>query len=234
MTHLKGTERAAYVQGMFARIASHYDLMNRLMTLGQDRYWRRGVIKRADLPKSANLLLDLGCGTGDLGLDAVKSNSNTVPIEADFTLEMMNAGRERSGSEVLHWSAADALNLPFPNDSFDAVVSGFLLRNVVDLPKALREQYRVIKPGGRIVSLDTTKPQKNLLTPFVHFYMHTIIPILGRLISGQADAYAYLPDSSERFLSAEELAAQMISVGFAEIGFERTNFGTIAIHWGEK
>jgi demethylmenaquinone methyltransferase/2-methoxy-6-polyprenyl-1,4-benzoquinol methylase len=234
MAHLKGTERAAYVQGMFARIASHYDVMNRLMTFGQDRYWRREVIKRADLPPSASLLLDLGCGTGDLGLDAVNSNPKTVPIEADFTLEMMHSGRERPGTEVLHWSAADALNLPFPNHSFDAVVSGFLLRNVVDLPKALGEQYRVIKPGGRIVTLDTTKPQKNLLTPFVRFYMHAIIPFLGRLISGQADAYVYLPDSSEGFLSAEELVAQMITAGFDEIGFERKNFGTIAIHWGEK
>ena len=234
MTHLTGTERAQFVQGMFGRIASKYDLMNRLMTFGQDRRWRREAIRRATLPPEGSLLLDLGAGTGDLGLDAIRQDSGTIPIESDFTLEMMRVGQSRPGTEALRWSSADALNLPFPENTFDAVVSGFLLRNVIDVPQALSEQYRVIKPGGRIVSLDTTRPKKNLLTPFVRFHMHTVIPLLGRLISGQEDAYAYLPDSSEGFLSAEELAAQMVSAGFEGVGFNRLNFGTIAIHWGIK
>jgi demethylmenaquinone methyltransferase/2-methoxy-6-polyprenyl-1,4-benzoquinol methylase len=219
---------------MFNRIAPHYDLMNRLMTLGQDGRWRREAIKRAKLPPVGSLLLDLGGGTGDLGMEAHQSNPNTIPVEADFTLEMMRVGRDRARGQALHWSAADALNLPFPDDTFDAVVSGFLLRNVVDLPQTLKEQYRVIKPGGRSVALDTTRPQKSLLTPLLRFYMHMIIPWLGRYISGQGDAYKYLPDSSEGFLSAEELAVHMAASGFGRIGFERLNFGTIAIHWGEK
>ena len=98
--------------------------------------------------------------------------------------------------------------LPFPDNTFDAVVSGFLMRNVIDLPRALSEQHRVLKPGGRIVILDTTRPRQSLLTPFVRFHMHTIIPLLGRLISGQDDAYEYLPDSSEAFLSAEAVSCQ--------------------------
>jgi demethylmenaquinone methyltransferase/2-methoxy-6-polyprenyl-1,4-benzoquinol methylase len=134
----------------------------------------------------------------------------------------------------LHWTAADALRLPFPDHTFDAAVSGFLLRNVADLQRALIEQFRVIKPGGRLVSLDTTRPRENLLTPFVRFHMHTLIPLLGRLVSGQEDAYVYLPDSSVDFLSAEELAAQMVRAGFTRVGFRRMNFGTIAIHWGDK
>jgi demethylmenaquinone methyltransferase/2-methoxy-6-polyprenyl-1,4-benzoquinol methylase len=124
--------------------------------------------------------------------------------------------------------------LPFCDATFDAVVSGFLMRNVISVSRALQEQHRVLKPGGRIVILDTTRPQKNLLTPFVRFHMHIVIPLLGRLISGEDDAYAYLPDSSEAFLSAEELAAKMVTDGFEQVAFRRLNFGTIAIHWGVK
>ena len=234
MNHLTGSKRAEYVQGMFARIASRYDLMNHLMTFGQDSRWRREVIRRANLPPERSFLLDLGGGTGDLGFEALRQNPAAIPIEADFTLEMLCVGQDRAGAASLCWSAADALNLPFQANTFNTVVSGFLLRNVIDLPRALGEQYRVLKPGGRIVCLDTTRPKKNLLTPFVRFYMHVIIPLLGRLISGQNDAYKYLPDSSEGFLSAEELAGQMVTVGFDQVEFQRLNFGTISIHWGTK
>ena len=219
---------------MFARIASRYDLMNRLMTFGQDRFWRREVIRWASLSLSKPVILDLGGGTGDLGLEAVQRHPSTISIEADFTLEMMRVGRERPGASALHWSAADALRLPFPDDTFDTVVSGFLLRNIIDLPLALREQVRVLKPGGRMVALDTTRPRKHLLTPLVRCYMHQIIPLIGRVISGQTDAYIYLPTSSEDFLSAEELVAQMAAAGFKKIAYRRLNLSTIAIHWGCK
>ncbi len=234
MSHLSGTERAEYVQGMFSRIAARYDLMNRLMTFGQDRFWRKIVIQQAKLPATGGLLLDLGGGTGDLGFEALRQNPATIPIEADFTFDMLAVGRKRLKGQVSNWSTADALNLPFPDETFDAVVSGFLLRNVIDLPLTLSEHFRVLKPGGRIVALDTTRPKKNLLSPFVRFHMHTIIPLLGRIISGEDDAYVYLPDSSEGFLSAEELAAKMITAGFANVSFQRLNFGTIAIHSGTK
>ena len=234
MTHLSGNSRAQYVQGMFTRIAWRYDLMNRLMTFGQDHFWRREVIRRAGLPPAGGRFLDLGAGTGDLGRQALSRAPTTLVVEADFTLEMMRAGQARPGSVGLHWSAADALHLPFPDESFDAVVSGFLLRNVVDLPRTLAEQYRLLKPGGRMVCLDTTRPQKHLLSPLVRIYMRRIIPWLGRLISGQGDAYEYLPASSEAFLAAETLADLMASAGFQQIGFRRLNFGTVAIHWGSK
>ena len=230
MTNLMGNERAQYVQDMFTRIAHHYDFMNRLMTGGQDVQWRKTVIKLAQLKPSASLL-DLGAGTGDLAREAFKQNPQSCVIAADFTLEMMRVGRKLNDPP---YSAADALNLPFNDSTFDAVISGFLMRNVTDVNRALKEQVRVLKSGGRIVILDTTHPKKNILSPFIWIHMHMVIPSLGKLISGVSDAYNYLPDSTEGFLHAEELAERMTSAGFKNVQFKRLMFGTIAIHWGEK
>jgi len=231
MTHLTGQERARYVQNMFTRIARRYDLMNRLMTGFQDVRWRKMVIRLARLSPGASLL-DLGAGTGDLAREALRQQPQARAIPADFTLEMMRVGNARYGR--LPWVSADALSLPFPNETFDAVVSGFLMRNVIDMQQALHEQYRVLKAGGRIVILDTTQPKKNLLSPFIWLHMHVVIPALGTLLSGQSDAYRYLPDSTEKFATAEALASRMAATGFQHIGFKRLMFGTIAIHWGEK
>ncbi|MBN1147830.1 MAG: ubiquinone/menaquinone biosynthesis methyltransferase [Anaerolineales bacterium] len=238
MANLTGHERAQYVQEMFSRIAQRYDLMNRIMTAGQDVRWRREVIRRAALPKNGRLL-DLGAGTGDLARQALRRYPSCRALAADSNLEMMRVGKSRSSSAppgVVHldWAAADAQRLPFPDNSFNAVVSGFLLRNVSDVPKSLQEQYRVLKPGGRIVALDTTPPPRNLLKPLIRFHLQTVIPTLGGWISGQADAYHYLPDSTEAFLEPEQLAARLIAAGFQQVGFQRLMFGAIAIHWGVK
>ncbi len=230
MTNLSGQERAQYVQSMFTRIAHRYDLMNRLMTGGQDIRWRKTVIQLAELEPNASLL-DLGAGTGDLAREALTQQPHARVTAADFTLEMMRVG-QRNGS--LSWSAADALNLPFKDRTFDAVVSGFLMRNVTDVQRALKEQHRLLKPRGRIVILDTTRPKKYILSPLIWFHMHVVIPFLGGLLSGFRDAYNYLPDSTEGFLTAEELAVRMAAVGFKNINFKRLMFGTIAIHSGEK
>lgn len=233
MTHLDNEQRAQYVQRMFARIAHRYDLMNRLMTAGQDARWRREVIRRADL-QSGDMLLDLGAGTGDLAREALKQCERSRVIAGDFTLEMMRVGQARFAALPIAWSASDALRLPFADQTFDAIVSGFLLRNVIDLRRALREQYRVLKPGGHIVALDTTQPTRSILAPFIRFHMHTIIPMLGRLIAGASDAYTYLPDSTESFLQAEVLADRLREAGFEQVGFKKRMFGTVAIHWGQR
>ncbi len=230
MTQLEGRERARFIQGMFTRIASRYDLMNRLMTGFQDVRWRRQVIRLAHL-SPGDRVLDLGTGTGDLAREARAQQPAASVTAADFTLEMMRVGK-RMGS--LDWSAADALSLPFRAGSFDAVVSGFLMRNVNDLPEALREQHRVLKPGGRIVILDTTRPGRSLLSPFIRFHMHVIIPALGSLLTGTREAYTYLPESSEGFLAAEQLASRLETAGFHQVSFQRLMFGTIAIHRAEK
>jgi demethylmenaquinone methyltransferase/2-methoxy-6-polyprenyl-1,4-benzoquinol methylase len=237
MTHLTGKERGEYVQDMFTRIAHRYDIMNRLMTAGQDVHWREQVIQFARLKPGA-YLLDLGAGTGDLAREALKQHPEAKVVAADFTLEMMRVGQRQSLAQGLNgnlpWSAADALKLPFKEKTFDAVVSGFLMRNVGDLQQALKEQYRALKPGGRIVILDTTKPKRSLLSPLIWLHMHVIIPLVGGLLSGFKDAYNYLPDSTEEFVTAKEMAVRMAAVGFKRINYEVLMFGTIAIHWGEK
>lgn len=233
MANLTGNERARYVQDMFARIAHRYDLMNRLMTVGQDRSWRKQVIHRARLPEYGHLL-DLGAGTGDLAQEGLRQYPGILPLAADFTLEMMQRGRLHPQAQRIAWLGADALSLPFADELFDAVVSGFLFRNVSDVRRALDEQHRVLKPHGRIVILDTTRPQKNLFSPLINLHLHYVIPTLGRLVTGQGEAYSYLPESTEEFLNAEQLAARMVAAGFHHVGFVRLMLGTIAIHWGEK
>ncbi|HSL45824.1 MAG TPA: ubiquinone/menaquinone biosynthesis methyltransferase [Anaerolineales bacterium] len=230
MTRLTGQERITYVQDMFTRIARRYDLMNRLMTGGQDIRWRRLVIQLARLSRNASVL-DIGTGTGDLAREALAQFPQARVIASDFTLEMMRVGQSKGR---LNFSSADALRLPFRDACFDAVVSGFLMRNVIDLQKALQEQHRVLKRGGRIVILDTTRPKKNLLSPLIWLHMHVVIPLVGRLLTSSGDAYRYLPESTEGFVTAENLAARMAALGFKRLHYQRFMFGTIAIHWGEK
>ena len=230
MSQLTGDERASYVHNVFNHIARRYNLMNRLMTAGQDIRWRRQAVRLLMLSPSARLL-DLGAGTGDLGREALRQQLDIRLVAADFNLAMMLSGRV---SGPLPWVNADALHLPFPDKSFDAVVSGFLLRNVVSLEAALVEQYRILKVGGRIVILETTRPRAGIFSPFVRVHMRLVIPLIGGLVSGDREAYRYLPASSESFLCAEELADKMSSAGFRKIGFRLQMFGTIAIHWGEK
>ncbi len=222
--------KEVFVQEIFTRIARRYVLMNHLMTGGQDIRWRRLTVRQARLQPGATVL-DLGTGTGDLAREVTRQVPSARLIGADFTLEMMRVGQRFGPFPCL---AADALNLPFSEATFDAVLSGFLMRNVSDLSRALAEQFRVLKPGGRIVILDTTRPRRNLLWPFIWLHMHAVIPLLGALLAGASQAYRYLPESTENFLLAEELAQRMEQAGFRQVGFRRLMFGVAAIHWGNK
>jgi demethylmenaquinone methyltransferase / 2-methoxy-6-polyprenyl-1,4-benzoquinol methylase len=232
VTELNLASKARLVQGIFTRIAFRYDLMNRIMSAGQDRAWRRSAVRLAAVPEGG-CLLDLGCGTGDMAVEALRQYPGRQVVALDFTLAMLAEGRKRNRAPR-NWTAGDALRLPFPGKTFDAVVSGFLVRNVADIQSVLKEMWRVLKPGGRLVILDATRPDHSAFTPLVKVYLHKIIPLLGRAITGQADAYAYLPDSMEHFVRAEELAARIASTGFHEVMYRRLNFGTMAIHWAVK
>jgi len=232
---LQGEAKSTYVQDMFGRIARRYDLMNRLMTGGQDMRWRKFVVKKARLSPNEKML-DLAAGTGDIAFEALKVTPSATVIGADFALPMMIVGQGRKMGNAISWSGADALHLPFPDDSFDAVTQGYLLRNVVDIPQALREQFRILKSGGRVVVLDSSPPPKNLLRPFIMIHLRYIIPILGRFIVGKegADAYRYLPESTQAFKTPQELVKLMQEAGFTGVDYQSFMFGTMCVHWGVK
>lgn len=233
MTTAAHSSSAPDVRAMFDRIAGRYQVMNALMTFGRDRAWRRAVVLAAALPAGGRLL-DLASGTGDIALEALRHDSRARVTAADFSLEMMRVGRRRPGGERIAWCAADALALPFADGSFDAVTSGYLLRNVADRAGAFREQARVVRPGGRVVCLDTSPPPASPLRPLVRFYLRRVIPLLGRLIAGERSAYAYLSASTEGFKAPEELAAIMREAGLVEVGYRRFMAGTIAVHVGTR
>jgi demethylmenaquinone methyltransferase/2-methoxy-6-polyprenyl-1,4-benzoquinol methylase len=218
---------------MFARIARRYDLMNRLMTGGQDVRWRRSVIQRANMSEEGTLL-DIATGTGEIAMEGLRKHPQLLAIGGDFTFEMMMVGKQDPQRQGIKWTAADTLSLPFPDDSFDAVTSGFLMRNVVDVAGALREQTRVTKPGGRVVILESSPPKRNFLRPFIRVHLNYVIPALGQLITGHGDAYRYLPDSTQQFHSPESLADIMQQNGLTGVKYELFMFGTIAIHGGRK
>jgi demethylmenaquinone methyltransferase/2-methoxy-6-polyprenyl-1,4-benzoquinol methylase len=233
MSHLTGKERARYVQAMFGRIAERYDLLNRLMTVGQDVSWRREAIGHMNL-QPGQMVVDLGSGTGDIAFEIAARYPDVTVIASDFTPQMVWVGRARPHGHTVQWVIADAQNLPFRAERFDAVVSGFLLRNVPDMDRSLAEQSRVMKPAARVVSLDTTPPRDNWLKPFLNFHLNRVIPLMGRLVAGDAEAYTYLPSSTSRFLTAERLAERFEAAGFSGVKFVRRMLGTIGIHWAQK
>lgn len=218
---------------MFGEIAGRYDLMDRLMTFGQDQVWRRCVIQAAELP-AGGTLLDAGTGTGRIGEEALAKDPHAIVVGSDFSLEMMQVGRRHCNQYRMLWCGADAMQLPFKEASFDAVASGYLIRNVSDAGQALSEQIRVVKPGGRVVCLDTSPPPLNFYRCVILFFLTTMIPLLGQLVSGNRSAYTYLPESTKEFFTPEKLARKMRAAGLENIRYRRYMFGTIAVHVGTK
>jgi demethylmenaquinone methyltransferase/2-methoxy-6-polyprenyl-1,4-benzoquinol methylase len=223
----------SHVQGMFGRIAPRYDLMNRLMTLGRDRVWRRFVVQQAQIPPRGHVL-DIAAGTGDIAFEARRQYPEATVIAADFALPMMQVGQQRIGGSQVHWLGANALSLPFPENVFDAVLSGFLLRNVPDIDQALREQWRVLKPGGWMVTLDTTPPPDSALRPLIDVHFRIVIPTLGRWLTADGSAYRYLPASTLEFKTPDELVERLQGVGFGQVSYRCFMLKTIAVHWGQK
>jgi demethylmenaquinone methyltransferase/2-methoxy-6-polyprenyl-1,4-benzoquinol methylase len=226
---------------MFAGIAPRYDLMNRLMTFGQDRAWRRAVVRLCALPKGGRLL-DVATGTGDIACEALRADPSALVVGLDLTREMMLYGRSKSPHppapspevKVNIFTEADALALPFPDNSFDAACSGFMMRNVTDICAAFAEQARVVRPGGRVVCLEITRPVLPVFHELFDLYFFRLVPFIGGLISGRRDAYTYLPHSTLPFPRPPELARIMESVGLHDVCYQTAMLGTVAFHWGMK
>lgn len=221
------------VQKMFDGIAADYDLMNRVMTMGQDQRWRRFVAVKAGDPQGG-WVLDLATGTGDIASLMEKSHPDAHHIGADFSINMLHEAKKRFSSQNINWQGSDANCLPYKDNSFESVTFGYLLRNVDDSLKVLQEIYRVLKPGGRVVCLDTTPPAKSILYPFIRFYFRFGIPLLGRMIASDEAAYAYLTGSTMDFHGAQELADIFTEAGFTAVDYKKFMMGTIGIHWGKK
>lgn len=233
MTPREAQQHLEQVRGMFARISKRYDLLNRVMTFGRDRAWRTEAIGYLHvLP--GQVLLDAGSGTGDIALEIKHNQPAAKVVAADLTLEMIQVGKNRQGGEALLWVVADAEHLPFHEQQFSGVISGYLLRNVPDVRVALSEQYRVTRNAGQFVSLDTTPPRRTIIYPFIKFYLKYFIPLLGKMLTGDGEAYTYLPETTTHFLSAEALAERISQAGYREVHFTRRMFGSMAIHCAKK
>jgi demethylmenaquinone methyltransferase/2-methoxy-6-polyprenyl-1,4-benzoquinol methylase len=219
-------DKPRFVAAMFGRIARRYDLMNTLMTFGQDSLWRREVARSVGSP---SFVLDVGTGTAKLAHALARRHPTASVVGADFSLPMLSAS-----SHKLPLVAADALKLPFKDESFDAVTSGFLLRNLADLPKGLKEQARVLRRGGRIVILETTPGPPNMLRPLFRLYFSRVVPLLGSLVAGDSTAYTYLPASSAAFVEPEDLAKTLRGQGFTHVRTKRMALGTVAVISGAR
>lgn len=229
--HKPGWNRS--MQKMFGSISRRYDLLNTLMSLGRDRAWRRFALDAAAPPEDG-ALLDIGTGTGKIAAEAKARHPGLLVAAADLTPAMMRVGKDALRGLDISWINADALMLPFGDESFDVVTSGFLMRNVPDIKKAFIEQLRVVKQGGRVVCLDTSPPRSHILKPLILLHFRVIIPLMGGLLTGQWDAYRYLPRSTESFKTAEELARIMEDAGFEHIAFHSFMFGTMTVITGVR
>jgi demethylmenaquinone methyltransferase/2-methoxy-6-polyprenyl-1,4-benzoquinol methylase len=211
---------------MFDRIAPVYDAMNRAMTLGLDRRWRRLTAEAVVRP--GDRVLDACCGTGDLALADARVGGRVTGV--DFSKEML-ARAERKAPEF-DWVQADAAALPFPDGSFDSVTIGFGIRNLADLEAGFRELARVLVPGGRLGCLEITRP-RGVLRPFFRVWFDGLVPVAGKVLPGGA-AYSYLPASVRRFPGPEDLAAAMEGAGLAGVGWRLLGGGIVALHVGRR
>lgn len=230
--------KPTYVRQMFDRIARVYDLMNLLMTAGLDRHWRDVAARRLGLT-SGERALDLGCGTGDLAIAvARRSPPDARVIGVDFAPEMLARGREKLArlglAERVELRVGDGEHLDFPENTFDACCSAFVVRNLADLRGGFAEMLRVVKPGGRVVCLEISHPKSPLFGAAFHLYFDHLVPLLGRVVGRAFDAYTYLPSSVSVFPDAPGLKAVMESAGWEDVHFSRLTGGIVAVHVGTK
>lgn len=223
--------KATYVRTMFTAIAGRYDLMNRLMTFGLDQGWRRWAARAIAKP-GATHVLDVGTGTGDFLPILEQAMPAALVVGADFTPAMMIAGMSKLAASTTRatFVGGDALHLPFPDATFDAITTGFTMRNVVDITAAFAEMARVTRPGGTIACLEVARPRNPLVRWGHQMYFNRIVPLIGHIIGGNARAYTYLPQSAQTFPPPHILAEHMQRAGWRNVRWQRLGLDAVAVH----
>src|SRR5277367_1673154 len=236
------SEASSKVREMFTQIAPRYDLLNHVLSLELDRWWRYRVTRKLApiLNRPDALVLDLCCGTGDLALSLARPGKARI-IGADFAHPMLVRAIEKSAQQVsgnggrrIPFLEADALGLPFADASFDLVSTAFGFRNLANYEHGLREIYLVLKPGGTIAILEFTEPPDHLVGDIYRWYFCNVLPRIGRMLSGDTEAYKYLPKSVSLFMRPAPLAALMTAVGYTAVEFTTYTFSTVCLHLGNK
>lgn len=238
MAHLQGDAKARYVAKMFARISRRYDLLNTLMSAGLHHRWRR-LATRLATDGLAGTALDVATGTGDFLFELIKRPGIDAAVGLDVVPEMLDLARQkaqrRSMSHQLTLVQGDALALPFPDNVFSCVTTGFAMRNVIDLPQALSEMTRVIRPGGKVAILEIVPMESDgPLSRLMQLYFRRMVPVLGSIVAGDREAYTYLPKSVEVFPTAGKLSGLMEQAGLMSVRWQKAGMGSVAILVGQK
>lgn len=228
-SHVSPDERERRIRAVFQAVAGRYDLMNDIMSMGIHRLWKRAMA-RAAAPRAGEMIVDLAGGTGDVA--RLMAGPDRMVVVCDPSAAMMAVGRERCPDSV-RFTEGTAEAMPFPDASVDMVTIAFGLRNVTSLPAALTEILRVLKPGGRFLCLEFSRPH-GLIRPFYDAWSFAVIPRLGALVAGEPSAYEYLVESIRRFPDQASLAGQFTAAGFHNVGWRNVSFGIACLHHGVK
>ncbi len=230
--------KGAYVQRLFGRIAGIYDLMNRLMSFGLDRRWRRFAARYLAL-STGEIGLDLGAGTADLSIEVIRnSGRGTHMIGMDITPEMLEVGRKKIASlgleDRIELRTGNAEHIDLPDNSVDGCCSAFTVRNLTDIRQGFREMMRVVRPGGRVVCLEISHPPGKIFGSLFYFYFYKLAPLFGTIIGKAFEEYNYLPNSLTTFPDAPTLQSIMEEVGWSDVRYYRLSGGIVAVHVGTK
>ena len=230
-------EKAGMVHGVFTRVASKYDIMNDLMSMGIHRVWKDAMMDWL-APRPGQRLLDVAGGTGDVAFRFLGRAKHGSAVVCDMTESMLVAGRQRAEAdnlaESLDWVVGDAMQLPFESNSFDVYTISFGIRNVTRIPDALREAYRVLRPGGRLMVLEFSQIPNDLMQKAYDLYSFNVIPVMGQIVAGDRDSYQYLVESIRKFPDQDTFAAMIRSAGFDQVKYRNLSMGIAALHSGWK
>jgi len=232
------SERITDVQSVFSSIANNYDKLNTILTLNIDSLWRKKAVKLCNIKKN-DKVLDLCCGTGKMiELECRAVGENTTVIGLDFNREMLDVGNKNLNKSLANYKfnlvQGDAMELPFEDNTFDSITIAFGLRNIPDKTKCISEIYRVLKPGGKAVCLELSKPEMPIFKNIYNLYFNFALPVIGYLGTQDKVAYYYLRDSVNNFMTKKQLLSGFKNVGFENSGFKSLTCGVASIHFGVK